>query len=71
MNTYGDRGLVKLSDVIDLLQAAREEGPCDVRELIFRVYDLPRYPEVVCSTIEDMIEHRKKKVNDIAAGDIE
>jgi len=71
MNSWGDKGLVKLSDVIDLLQAAREEGPCDVRELISGVYDLPRYPEVVCSTVEDMIERRKKEINDIVEGDIE
>lgn len=61
MSDWGSNGLVKLSDVIDLLQAAREEGPCDVRELISKAYTLPRYPEVVCSTIEDMIERRKKE----------
>lgn len=31
---------VKYDDVMELLQAAREEGPCDVREIIWGLSDL-------------------------------
>ena len=31
---------VRYDDVMELLQTAREEGPCDVREIIWRLGDL-------------------------------
>lgn len=31
---------VRYDDVIDMLQEAREEGPCDVRSLIWKLDDL-------------------------------
>ena len=48
---------VRYDDVMDLLQEAREEGPCDIRSLIWRLDNLDSI-----TTDEDEIPHEIKAV---------
>ena len=49
---------VRYDDVIDLLQAAREEGLCDIRELMWKLDNLDSI-----TTDEDEIPHKIVKLN--------
>lgn len=49
---------VRYDDVMDLLQAAREEGPCDIRELMWKLDNLDSI-----ITDEDEIPHEIKEIN--------
>lgn len=49
---------VRYDDVMDMLQEAREEGPCDIRSLIWKLDNLDSI-----TTNEDEIPYEIKEVN--------
>jgi hypothetical protein len=49
---------VRYDDVMDLLQEAREEGPCDIRSLIWKLDNLDSI-----TTDEDELPHEIKAIN--------
>lgn len=57
---------VRYDDVMDLLQEAREEGPCDIRSLIWRLDNLDSI-----TTDEDELPHEIKAINFNSRGGLE
>lgn len=57
---------VRYDDVMDLLQEAREEGPCDIRSLIWKLDNLDSI-----TTDEDELPHEIKAINLNSRGGLE
>ena len=57
---------VRYDDVMDLLQGAREEGPCDIRSLIWKLDNLDSI-----TTDEDELPREIKAINLNSRGGLE